>query len=863
MNLSVTSSKAVATLYAKLNRTLDTVAATIGYDGYGILGDTSTQLRAKIAQRGTYFQVSPGKFVTPSGMMGSLSEAAAGLFPHSWEPGSQGVILAHCVQETITGTDKYGREVPTGTNVKSTCTCISLDDYGDNADVWYPTSVVLGVYSILEGVLTLDETQAVVKGTRRAAGAADRHHKDQGYPTYSTDLNAHGTQLDELYSGSMSLLKQMFDDGFILNGRTQQQNISGTATEVEITAASWRIDYLGNVTGVPGTWYAVLPSTPIVMSAIVDATYITVPAYAQWLEKTNVVTTDTPKNIVVKYTFLPDFDSASPITTSAIRVHTNSTKIAVSGGKIVQQQSPSILTRGLDSYGKLTIDQVDAFISSAGSLITAPEVLETASVTSALSGTSLTTKTTFATPSQVSFAVRSDMFETAQEPPRGSLKVTSTRFIGTSNLTFTVSNDEESVDLSASVGNTVILTSTKPLHPCGYLKAGDSQVQQQNWRRIDDYTVAILPKAHKESTQYTWILPAGESPRWLGRSIKASGSTATPGVQRGFGYIKISTIPEAGDSVTAIFGDYQETFTYGESSWASGETIKAVAYNLAAAISKSSLTNVSTLSMFTEGGAYFLRTASAATTTDVNAWTLESTGSALQTKSPYGAGPYVPTSQDLIGMGISVIYQQNPYVQRPRINIYATKALSTSNTATEQGKFWKILEIDASDKKTVWRSHTMSRNDLVLADYGDRTGYNLGEKFSLNITVSGYDVAGAQITDSVTFDDVDAWSPPNSYSDLGFKSTAKVFTSLVSWVVTSKPPSLQGVDLYVMYGLYDRPRGLLPISSFRVSNGTASNLKDSRVIRIGTELSGVQSGAERMQQAMASDHIVLSAGGLL
>lgn len=157
----------------------------------------------------------------------------------------------------------------------------------------------------------------------------------------------------------------------------------------------------------------------------------------------------------------------------------------------------------------------------------------------------------------------------------------------------------------------------------------------------------------------------------------------------------------------------------------------------------------------------------------------------------------------------------------------------------------------------------MSRGDLVLANYEDRQGYNLGEKFSLNLTVSGYDVAGAQITDTVAFDDVDAWSPTNDYSDLGFKSTSKVFTSIVSWVVTSKPPSLQGANLYVMYGLYDRPRGLLPVNSFRVSNGTASNLKDSRVIRIGTELSGVQSDAERMQQAMASDHIILSAGGLL
>lgn len=60
MNISVANDASISVAYTKLLASLDGIAANIGFDGFGIIGDTSTKLRAQLSQASTYFQISAG-----------------------------------------------------------------------------------------------------------------------------------------------------------------------------------------------------------------------------------------------------------------------------------------------------------------------------------------------------------------------------------------------------------------------------------------------------------------------------------------------------------------------------------------------------------------------------------------------------------------------------------------------------------------------------------------------------------------------------------------------------------------------------------------------------------------------------------
>lgn len=832
----------------------------IAIDGYGIVGDTETYLKVSVSNASTCLSISAGSAIVPDGTTISVDETVTGVFPHALDNGASGVVLAYYETYDVTQSDEYGRTNIIGSTTAAKIKCVSMDDYGDAIKAWYPVSIVLCVYTIIDNVIDLDETSSVVAGARRRAGATDRKHNALGYSKYSTDRNVHGVQLDEMYAGDVSLLKQAFNTGFIIGGSSDSHGTPGTFREVDLTVSAWRIDYLGDVTSNPGIWYAYLPSTPTAMPSIKNATYMEIPADVDWVEHSNVVTTATPSHVVVRYTELKDFDLVSPVTSGNLAVQTNSTKIAVSQGKLLHVKTAGRISYPLDKYKELVLDHAGLFVDKSGALVGTPGLIETAKVTSSLSGTALTSKTTFPSPSQITFAVRGVGLASAQEPPCGSMRVTSTRFVGTSNLTFTVSNDEERTALSATVGNTVILKATSPLHPGGYLANGTAEIEAASWRRIDDYTIAILPIKYAADVAYEWVLPAGESPRWLGRSIQAVGSNVTPTAIKATGYIKVTGIPDEGTTVSIETGEREDSIVYA-SDWVVGTTVRLVADKLALAINKSSVSSDVFASVFLDGTNIFVKVMSKSVSADSNNWSISSESSVLEIKSFYAGGVYAPHSGDLLGLGFSVLYQRTPYVKAPKINVYATKSIATDSSLKDA--YYKIHEFDATAAETKWYSKTLTRNDIVLSDYADRDSIDVTTKFSMGITVSGYNAAGSQTSESITLDDVDAWCPPSGYSDLAFKSTVNVYTSILSWAVTSTPPSSQDTTLYVLSNVYDDPKDMLPVRRFSIENAKARRVVDTRAIRMGNSVAREASQQEEMHQALTMQTPILTLGGLL
>jgi hypothetical protein len=840
---------------------LDKIKSICAVSGYGIIGNLNTELKVSTAQAGACMQITPGKFVTPTGDIGSLSDTTTGVFPHSFDNGASGVILAVYGTTTSTTTDDFGRSVVLSVAAETSCACISMDDYGDGIAEWFPRSVVLAVYTITDGAIELDETSTIVPNTRKPAGATDLIHGSKGYSAYSHERNPHGTQLDDVYAGDVSLLKQTATGGYILGTESASQGTPGLLAETEIQASAWRIDYLGDVTGTPGIYYALLPQTPTAFSSAVDFKYMDVPADVTWIEKQNIVTTPTPSHVVVRYSALKDFDISSPVLSSSLILNTNSTKLAVSEGKLIHAQASGRISAGLDNYQDLVLHEVAAFINKSGSIKLCPSVVESAVVSTSLSGTSLTGKVTFPAPSQVTLAVRGSNLASAQEPPLGAMKITSKRFIGNSNFTFTVSNDEERTQLTVSYGETVVLTSSDPLHPSGHLQMGLTPIAESNWSRVDDHTVALLPVAHDVLASYFWVLPAGESPRWGGRSINGVGTNVAPKMMKAAAWLKMTSVPAEGDKVTVTTSEDEFTFTYG-GNWATGTTIKECCSHLVSAVLKSDLVSSVMPGVIVDGADVFVRLLVRTVTSSANNWTVEASSSAIETKSFYGGGAYTPTINDLIGLGISVLYQRSPYVKRPKINVYGTRSLVDDFAATDAGKFHKLFTVDAP-ATTRWTSKVLSRRDLVMEDYDDRDSYDTTSMFKLGLTVVGYDAEGGQLTESITLDDVDAWSPKHGYSDLAFRSTSNVFSSVTSWVVSSTPPSVSDVKLYVLSNMYDTPKDMVPVRSFKLVGGKPRHLIDTRRIRMGVGIANEPSSHEKLHQALTMGPTVLSVGGLL
>jgi len=863
MNVRSMSRDVVADGTTRMYGNIDKLAELAALSSYGIIGDLSTKLKVTVSQAATCMQITAGSFLTPSGVIGAFTDITTGVFPHSFEPGTSGVILATFDVAEKTSINEYGQSVIENTSITSTYACLSIDQYGENYVEWYPKSVVLAVYNIIDGAIELDESNTVVANTRRASGSFDNKHINLGYPQYATERNVHGLQFDDLYTGSTSFLKQAFKEGFLIGGASSSQGTPGDTTEVEINEDAWQIDYLGRLTGTPGIYYVYLPSTPTSVANIVDAVYTSSPVAVNWLDKQNVLTSSIPVHVYVSYTALSDFDLATPNPTSALKLRNNPNKIIVSDGKIIHTKASNTVRLGFDSYADLVLDKISTYVSTSGSLVAAPTVVETATVNTTLTGTSLTSKVTFPTPSQVSFAVRGQGLQSVQEPPQGVLKVTNSRFIGTNNLTFTVSNDEETVALSATVGTTVVLTATEPLHPCGYLTKDGVLVTSSSWYRIDDYTVALNPNAHTTDSKYLWILAAGESPRYLGRSIQAVGTGSAPDTVKATGYIQITTIPLSGDAITITTTDYTATFTYG-ANWAIDTTLQRVASSLVTAINRSDVYADVTSTILNDPAGVYLKVTSRSSSADCNNWTIESNATAPFTvKSFYAGGTYAPYSSDLLNMTVSVLYQQTPYVKKPKINIYATKSIAADTTSDESKIYHLMYTFDASDKKTEWRSHTLIRSDLIMADYNDRTSYDTTTMFSLGLTVTGYDAAGASLNETLSFDEVDAWSPTTGYSDLAFKSTANIYSSLSSWIVSTTPPSSVSATLSVLSNLYDEPFDMFPVRTFKLEGGKAWNFKDTRRILMGNAIAGEASQQEQLHQALSMQNDVLTVSGLL
>lgn len=863
MNIRSMSRPVVADGTSRMYNNIDKLAELTAISSYGIIGNLNTKLKITVSQAATCMQITPGSFLTPSGVIGSFDDLTTGVFPHSFEPGTSGVVLATYDIKEKTSTNEYGQAVIENTSIASKYICISLDQYGENYTDWYPKSVVLVVYNIIDGAIELDESNTVVANTRRSAGSFDNSHRNLGYPQYATDRNVHGLQFDDLYAGSTSFLKQAFKEGFLIGGSSSSQGTPGDAVEIEITEDAWQIDYLGRLTGIPGIYYMYLPSTPTSIATVVDAVYTGSPVAVDWLDKQNILVTKTPVHIYVSYTTLSDFDLATPNPTSALKLRNNPHKIIVSDGKIIHTRASNTVRLGFDSYTDLVLDKVSTYVSTSGSLVAAPTIVETATVSTALTGTSLTSKVTFPAPSQVSFAVRGQGLQSAQEPPQGILKVTNSRFVGTNNITFTVSNEEESVELAAAVGTTVVLSATDPLHPCGYLTKDGAIVPRSSWYRIDDYTVTLNPNAHTTGAKYLWILSAGESPRYLGRSIQATGTGSAPETVKATGYIQITTIPLSGDAITITTTDYTATFTYGDN-WAVGTTLQKVAASLVAAINSSEVYADVTSTILNDPAGVYIKVTSRSSSADCNNWTIESNATAPFTvKSFYAGGTYAPYSSDLLNMTVSVLYQQTPYIKKPKINIYATKSIANDATSTEGSIYHLMYTFDASDKKTEWRSHTFIRSDLVMADYGDRASYDTTKMFSLGLTITGYDASGASLNETLAFDEVDAWSPTIGYSDLAFKSTANVYLALSSWIVSTTPPSSTSATLSVLSNLYDEPFDMFPVRTFKLDNGKAWNFIDTRRILMGNAIAGEASQQEQLHQALSMQNDVLTVSGLL
>jgi hypothetical protein len=489
--------------------------------------------------------VTAGVAVVPSGTAVSLDVELDDL---AWPTDESLLYLVISAGTSkTTATDWFGR---TQTSIVTSTSTLALYTPTEYANLAESSCVLLGVLSYGVDGYSIDTSSFWHDGNRPTFTIVDLYHRSlKG--SYDTEFNAHGIALSTLDLNGLTLLHQTASTGYLIPNTTDL-GIAGTSVTQTFTTVQY--DGIGKIVD-PLHYYLMLPSIPTSIPSCVDSSSNYVDF--TWVEHSPILQFESdPGTIAVTWANVSDLEIV-PKQTFGDQIDVRAVTVGpvVSDGVVVTPKAQSF---DLGTYAGLSLDLAMG-VDGTGSAVIVPPVLDSAKLASTKNMT--VDAVTLPSRGQIAFALVNSPNQNVLPPPTGSIVVTSTNFIGTRRLLYTIVNAAVSTTpIFTKIDDYMYTATVSSWH--GDLKYDGSKVSTKYWTKNGTTLYLKASVFHSEVKRisetglvggYAYVTTAAATGA-TSLTVEALKFTISSGTVLTFGTVSVTTTADAakGDSTLSV-----------------------------------------------------------------------------------------------------------------------------------------------------------------------------------------------------------------------------------------------------------------------------------------------------------------------
>lgn len=800
-----------------VNNRVSNLLAVAAKNGYGIVSTTvesQTQDQLAVTWDSTLGRivVSAGTFVTQSGAAGTSNGSISDLV---WPLDDLLYVVSYVATDSSSVTSSYGIVTIALTEPHAYISVMdapTLAALGDNA-------CVLAVLRRSDEINEVDVTALISAGNRHVFSIRDEYHRTLFYQTPEA-RNPHGTGLDQVSVGGVSLLRQIHQTGFVSSPSDSTPGVPGVLVTKTFNIAPQ--DPIGrHVT--PGDYYLIMDVYPTAVPKIVSST-TNLEIEFTWATKSNIIDfgSTNPGSFTITYTHVQDAEIVGSDVGLVTNFRGTDTGTLVSDGGLVKSAAGSV---DISAYNGMAM-LLDVYVDKSGTYRVAPEIIGTIQPSQSTTP-SVTFPLTLQNPSQLAFAITGSGLDARVSPPLGRLRVTNKSFVGQYNFMYTVSVPKVQTTLSFSstgFGSYVAAVS----FDVGTLLQG-SKVIDPRYYNIVSGQLFLEKRAYSAKSTYTFITPAAESKRFFRGYTQQTGTNAAPDGIAATASIKILSALATGDAVSFKFDSANPPARKSFDSDFTGATPEAAAASLCNALNADPLFN--TYAVASVVGAKIVATA-ITVGTDGNAYTLTVDGSSTSTKfyvvSFTGGTSYQPKIADVAGAVLEICQPYQHFPAGSLIRVYMTDNLSESGTSTS---YYHVADIPLVANTSVY---TLSLTAAVMSEVSVASvDYDTTQQFQASIMVQGTDASGSSVQDDVELTENIIYEVDEFGSPLQFVTTAGAYAKINGITVTSSA-NVGNTKIVALGQVLSRNSSKSRIAEIKTSKKGVLTVRDARILHPAT-----------------------------
>lgn len=631
--------------------------------------------------------------------------------------------------------------------------------------------VLLAVLTNTGSQRDIDQTGLYYGQNRKNAVVKDVEHRAAS-GKYTSAANPHGIGIDEIDVNGVTLLSQLFQTGYMVPKETEY-GIPGKRVSFKLDHEI-SIDPIGRFVAA-GHYYAVLQAMPTSKPHARNA----VTGYevaVTWIEGTSLIDFgfNDPGAVIVSVIQAADLELVPKrLQSTSLDFRGVVDGPVVSGGKVV---APDKSTCDLGKFDGLSLD-IAVEVDNAGLIKTSPQVIEVATISDTKSMTA--DATSLDSYSQLAIGVVNSPMKSPVPNPDGSIVVTSTSFIGTRRLIYSISctGNVEFLNL-ASPGWAGALVAEVTSEWTGYVKRNGQALASHYWRRSGS-RVYIDVRAVRDGDMFMYVVDSFDSGRNVTGHIEVIGTAATPsGVAATASISLLTNALDSTDVITVSFGSATNYVKLVAGlNFSVGATVELTAMSICAALNNNVLFKRRAIASYANERVSITARRPG---TDGNQYTLSATS---ETENKFdvdnfsgGSATYEESKYDVVGLGFKINQPIGNLPAGAKLRVYMTGNIKSDSDA----KLYYLLDERSLENGP---DHHFNVSTALVDELASSAWYNADKAFYAKISVSGIDVNGAQATETIELDDLSCYEPTFPQQQRSrFAFTKRAWKKIDRWI---------------------------------------------------------------------------------
>lgn len=801
-----------------INNRVSNLLAVAAGKGYGIVSSIvesrdPDQLAVAFNPELNRITVSAGTFVTGAGAAGTANGPISDL---SWPLDPLLYVVAYTKPRSVTATSSYGIVVTALTDPESYIAIMdaaALAELGDNA-------CLLAVLLRSDELDEVDTTALVVAGNRHVFSIQDAYHRSLFHQA-GDDRNPHGTGLDQVSVGGVSLLRQIHATGFVISPKDSTPGVPGKLVSQVLTNVA-QPDPIGRHVR-PGDYYLLLDVYPTAVPKIVSATTGAEIEFT-WVPQSNILDfgRDNPGTFTITYTHVKDAEIIGSDVGMVTRFRGTDAGTLVSDGALVQSVAGSVDVSAYSGMAML----LDVYVDRAGAYKVTPDIIGTIQPAKSTTPT-ISFPLALQSASQIAFAVSGSGLDGRVPPPLGRLTVTNKNFVGQYNFMYTISVPKLEAQLVFSVSGYGSYSAPVPFE-VGTLLQGTKVIDTRYYNVVDGILYLEKRAYHQRST-YKYVVSAYESKRFFRGYTQQTGTNPTPEGIAATASVKILSSLTIGDAVVLKFDASNPPARKAFAVDFSGGTPTEIAVSLADALNLDPLFN--TYAVATTAGAKVVITA-VTLGAGGNAYTLTVDGTSTSTKffatTFAGGSSYKPKIADATGAVLEICQPYQKFPDGALIRVYMTDNLAETDSATS---YYHVVDVPLVQGTSVY---TVTLTPAIMSDVNvSIIGYDLTKQFQASILLQGTDANGTAVSDQITITENIIHEVDEFGSPLQFVTTSAAYANL-NGVVVTESANVGNAKIVALGQVLSRNSSKSRIAEITTSKKGVLAVRDARILHPAT-----------------------------